>query len=90
LSGQLTLGAGSTRDYDNEKTSTFDNLGNIYGTDFALSNLVSTVRLTWKKNDLLFGLGYRLATGINSKVPHFTTHVSDKDLSASQSQHVLI
>lgn len=83
LSGQLTLGAGSTRDYDNEKTSTFDNLGNIYGTGFCFiePGFNSEINVG-RKTTLLFGLGYRLATGINSNSPHIsTTHVSDKDLS---------
>ncbi|MBN1415204.1 MAG: hypothetical protein JW973_08905 [Bacteroidales bacterium] len=83
MSGQLTLGAGSTRDYQNDKTSTFDNFGNVYGTAFYFVEpaINSEINLG-KKVTLVIGLGYRLATGINTGSPYISsTHVNDRDLS---------
>jgi hypothetical protein len=84
MSCQFTLGAGSTRDYENEKSSTFDNLGNVYGTGFYfIEPVINSEINVGRKTTLIFGLGYRLVNGINSSSHYIsTTHVSDKDLSS--------
>jgi hypothetical protein len=83
MSGQLTLGAGSTRDYENDKTSMFDNFGNIYGTSFYfIEPAVNSEINVGKKTTLVIGLGYRLTTGINENSKYISsTNVSDGDLS---------
>jgi hypothetical protein len=83
MSGQLTVGVGSTRDYQNEKTSTFDNFGNVYGTAFYfIEPEVNSELNLGRKTTLVVGLGYRLATGINANSPYISsTHVSNRDLS---------
>jgi hypothetical protein len=83
MSGQLTLGAGSTRDYQNPKTSTFDNFGNIYGTGFYfLEPAINSEINLGPKTRLIIGLGYRLVNGINPNSSYISlTHVSDRDLS---------
>jgi len=83
MSGQFTLGAGSTRDYENPKTSTFDNFGNISGTGFYfIEPIINTEINLGVKTRLIFGLGYRLVNGINPDSQYISsTHVSDKDLS---------
>ncbi|MFC1692274.1 hypothetical protein ACFL1R_02075 [Candidatus Latescibacterota bacterium] len=65
-SGQLFLGTGTTKDYENKKSSTMDNFGNITGPGFyiiepgvnAEVNMNETVRL-------LVGLSYRIVTGLD-------------------------
>lgn len=85
MSGQFTFGAGSTRDYENEKTSTFDNFGNITGTGFYfIEPVINTEINLGNKTKLIFGLGYRLINGINPESQYISsTHVSDKDLSGA-------
>jgi len=83
LSGQITIGTGSARDYENEKTSTFDNFGNITGTRFYFiePGINTEINLTGKTK-LIIGLGYRLVNGINPESRYIaSTHVSDNDLS---------
>ena len=82
MSGQLTFGAGSTRDYENAKTSTFDNFGNITGTGFYfIEPAINTEINLDSKTKLIIGLGYRLVSGINPESHYISsTHVSDKDL----------
>ncbi len=85
MSGQFTFGAGSTRDYENEKTSTFDNFGNITGTGFYfIEPELNTEINLGEKTKLVFGLGYRLVNGINPDSRYISsTHVSDKDMSGA-------
>ncbi len=83
MSGQLTLGAASTRDYQNDKSNIFDNFGNIYGTSFYFVEpaVNSEINLS-KKTTLVIGIGYRLATGMNSNSNYVSsTHVSNRELS---------
>jgi len=65
-SGQLLLGTGSAKGYEREKTSAFDNFGNISGPGFYLiePGLNVEFNLT-KKTRLLIGLSYRLVTGLD-------------------------
>ena len=83
MSGQLTLGAASTRDYQNDKSNIFDNFGNVYGTYFYfLEPAVNSEINLGKKTTLVIGIGYRLAGGMNDNSPYVSsTHVSNKDLS---------
>ena len=82
-SGQLLLGGGSTKDYQNTKTSPFDNFGNITGPGFyviepglnAEMNFHQTVRL-------VAGLSYRFVLGLDSTDPLVSiTNVNNNDLS---------
>jgi hypothetical protein len=83
MSGQLTLGSASTRDYENEKTNTFDNFGNVSGAGFYFIEPVINAEINLdKKTKLIFGLGYRFASGINPDNRYISsTHISDKDFS---------
>jgi len=83
FSGQITLGVGTTRDYENEKTSTFDNFGNVYGTGFCFIEPVINSEINiGRKTMLIFGLGYRLVGGINSNSHYLSsTHLTNQDLS---------
>ena len=83
MSGQLTLGAGTTKDYENEKTSTFDNFGNVTGTGFYFMEpaLNGEINLG-ARTRLVLGIGYRLVYGINPENENVNlTHVTDRDLS---------
>jgi len=83
VSCQVTLGAGSTKDYENEKSNTFDNFGNVTGAGFYFVEPVINTEINLdNKTRLIVGLGYRLATGINPDSRYISrTHVSDKDFS---------
>ncbi|MFC1485594.1 hypothetical protein ACFL55_01040 [Candidatus Latescibacterota bacterium] len=82
-SGQLFLGAGSTKDYEREKTSAMDNFGNTTGPGFyivepgvnAEVNMHETVRL-------MLGLSYRIVTGLDEDDELISkTNVKGSDLS---------
>jgi len=79
----LLLGGGSTKDYQNPKTSPFDNFGNITGPGFyvvepginAEMNLHTKVRL-------VAGLSYRFVFGLDSSHTLVSlTNVNNRDLS---------
>ncbi len=83
LSGQLTLGKGSTKDYENEKSSLFDNFGNVYGASYYFIEPSANVDINLgEKTTLIIGLGYRHTTGMDPDSRYVSaTHLSSKDLS---------
>lgn len=83
VSGQLLMAAGATKDYERPKTSLMDNFGNTSGPGFWLiePGVMAEVNLS-EKVRLAGGLGYRLATGLDSSDSLVArTRVSDADLS---------
>jgi hypothetical protein len=83
FSGQLLVGFGSTKDYQQPKSSPFDNFANITGPGFFIvepgingeMNLHAKVRL-------VAGVGYRVVVGVDSSDPLVSiTNVDDRDLS---------
>ncbi len=83
FSGQLLLGTGSTKDYEQEKSSTFDNYGNISGPGFLLIEPAINAELNLSvKAKLYLGLGYRIITGLDEDHELISkTKVTNKDLS---------
>ncbi len=83
LNCQLTLGNGSTKDYENEKSSVFDNFGNVTGANFYMVEPGINVEVNLgRKTKLWLGTGYRFVYGIDPGNTHVSiTHVSDRDLS---------
>jgi len=83
-SAQITVGAGTTKDYEQEKTSTFDNFGNITGTGFYFiePGINGEINLGARTRFNL-GIAYRLVNGLNQNNQYVSqTHVSNRDLSA--------
>jgi hypothetical protein len=83
LNAQLTIGNGSTKDYETEKSSVLDNFGNVTGANFYFiePGINGEINLGVKTR-LVLGVGYRFVRGIdqdNEKISK--THVSDSDLS---------
>ena len=85
LNGQFTLGSGSTRDYESEKSNMFDNFGNVTGANFYFIEpaIHGEINLGVRTR-LALGFGYRLVHGIDQNNVHVSnTHVSDNDLSCA-------
>jgi hypothetical protein len=83
LNGLFSFGSGSTKDYESEKSSTFDNFGNVTGARFYFiePGINGEVNLN-AKTRLILGFGYRLVYGIDRNSEYISrTHVSDSDLS---------
>lgn len=83
FSTQLVLAYGSTKDYENPKSSLFDNFWNISGAHFFMSEpgvnleVNLSTRLT-----LVTGISYRYVTGLNEDNENISrTRVTNKDLS---------
>lgn len=82
-SAQLLIGTGTARDYEREKTSLFDNYGNISGPSFFLFEPAVNVELNLTvKTKLVVGLGYRIVMGLDDDHELIsTTGVTNEDLS---------
>ena len=83
LSGQLLLAGGSTKDYEQKKTSTMDNFGNITGPGFFIIEpaILAEANLT-EKTKFVLGLGYRMVSGLDEDDELIAiTNVTNKDLS---------
>jgi hypothetical protein len=82
LGGQLTVASGSTKDYEQQKSSTLDNFGNVTGAGFyMIEPAINTEINLGVKTRLILGLGYRIVNGIDNKSRFVSrTHLSDKDL----------
>jgi hypothetical protein len=83
ISGKLTIGTGTVKNYEQEKSSTFDNFGNISGAVFYFiePGLNGEINLG-AKTRLVLGIGYRLVNGINTSSEYIaSTHVTDHDMS---------
>jgi len=80
---QLLLAAGSTKDYEREKSSLFDNYGNISGPGFYLIEPALNAELNLNaKTRLTLGLGYRYVTGLDEDHELIaSTKVTNEDLS---------
>ena len=83
LNSQLTLGSGSTKDYQNEKSNVFDNFGNVTGANFYLAEAGINGEINLGiKTRFVMGVGYRLVHGIDQDNENIArTHVTDGDLS---------
>ncbi len=83
LNGYVSLGSGSTKDYENEKTSVFDNFGNVTGEKFYFIEPGANCEINLGvKTRLVMGISYRFVNGIDPHNENISnTHVSDNDLS---------
>ena len=83
FSGQVLVGFGTTKDYQQEKSSLFDNFWNITGPGFFLVEPAMNVELNLSvKTRLFLGLGYRIVTGLDEDHELIQlTKVTNKDLS---------
>ena len=83
FSGQLLLGLGSTKDYQQPKTSPFDNFGNITGPGFYVFEPGINAEMNFHtKVRFVAGLGYRFVFGLDSTDPLVSiTNVNNGDLS---------
>lgn len=82
-SAQLLLAYGSTKDYENPKSSLFDNFWNISGAHFFMMEPGVNMEINLsKKITLVMGVSYRYVTGLNEQDENVSiTHVTNKDLS---------
>jgi hypothetical protein len=83
FSGQLLLGFGSTKDYQQPKSSPFDNFGNITGPGFGVLEPGVNAEMNFHtKVRLVAGLSYRIVFGLDSTDPLVSiTNVDNRDLS---------
>lgn len=83
FSGQMLLGIGSTRDYEQSKTNLFDNFANVFGPGFLFIEPGINAELNFTNSTrLVIGLSYRLAGGLDEDDELIDkTKVTDKDLS---------
>lgn len=83
FSGQLLLATGSTKDYEQEKSSTFDNYGNISGPSYFLIEPAINAELNLSvKAKLYLGFGFRIVTGLDEDHELISmTKVTNEDLS---------
>ena len=83
FSGQLLLGGGSTKDYQQPKSSPFDNFGNITGPGFYVIEPGLNAEMNFHtKVRLVAGLSYRIVLGLDSTDPLVSiTNVDNSDLS---------
>ncbi len=82
-SGQILIGGGSTKDYENPKSGLFDNFWNISGANFFLMepgiNLEMNIntRITF-----VIGLSYRYVSGLDEDTENVQiTHLTNKEMS---------
>ena len=83
VSGQLTIGTGSVRDYESEKSNIWDNFGNISGNNFYIIRPVINGEINIStKTRMVLGFGYNYITGTDNNSSNVSSsHVSDRDLS---------
>jgi hypothetical protein len=83
FSGQLLVGGGSTKDYQQPKSSVFDNFGNITGPGFFVIEPGLNAEMNFHtKVRFVAGLSYRLVFGLDSTDPLVSiTNVNNSDLS---------
>jgi hypothetical protein len=66
FNSQLLLAYGSTKDYENPKSSFFDNFWNISGTYYYLAEPGINLEINLRPNiSLCAGISYRFVTGLN-------------------------
>jgi hypothetical protein len=83
FSGQTILAYGTTKDYEQEKSSLFDNFWNISGTSFYLIEPGINMEINLKeKMRFVTGLSYRFVTGLDENNHYVSrTNVTNQDLS---------
>ena len=83
FSGQLLAGSATTKDYEQEKSSPYDNFGNITGPRFYIIEPGVNVEANLHaKVKLVIGLSYRIAYGLDEDHELIaTTGVTNKDFS---------
>ncbi|MFC1484289.1 hypothetical protein ACFL4U_03100 [Candidatus Neomarinimicrobiota bacterium] len=86
FSGQVLLGSATTKDYEAEKSSPYDNFGNITGPRFYIIEPGVNVEANLHvKAKLVMGLSYRIAYGLDEDHELIaTTGVTNKDFSGIQ------
>ena len=83
LSAQLVVAYGSTKDYENPKSSLFDNFWNISGERFTLTEPGVNIEVNLSDGiALVAGAGYRFVSGIDSGNEYVDiTHLTSQDMS---------
>ena len=82
-SGQTILAYGTTKDYEQEKSSLFDNFWNISGTSYYMIEPGINLEVNLKEN-LRFstGISYRFVTGLDEYNQYVSiTNVTNEDMS---------
>lgn len=82
-SGQLLIGYGTTKDYENTKSGLLDNFWNISGANFFLMEPGINLEINISTGmTLSTGLSYRYASGLNEYNENVQiTHLTSRDLS---------
>ena len=82
-SGQLLIGYGTTKDYENTKSGLLDNFWNISGANFFLMEPGINLEINIKTGmTFITGLSYRYASGLNENNENVQiTHLTSRDLS---------
>lgn len=83
ISAQLVVAYGSTKDYENPKSSLFDNFWNISGERFMMTEPGVSLEVNLSPGiALVAGAGYRFVSGIDSGNEYVDiTHLSNQDMS---------
>ncbi|MFO7619677.1 MAG: hypothetical protein R6W81_00220, partial [Bacteroidales bacterium] len=83
VSGQMVIAYGSTKDYENPKSSLFDNFWNISGERFMMTEPGVNAEVNLSEGiTLVAGVSYRFVTGIDPDNEYVEiTHVSSQDMS---------
>lgn len=83
LSGQLIVAYGSVKDYENPKSSLFDNFWNISGERFMMTEPGVSAEVNLSEGvTLVAGVSYRFVSGIDPGNEYVDiTHVSSQDMS---------
>jgi peptidoglycan/LPS O-acetylase OafA/YrhL len=83
LSAQLVVAWGSTKDYENPKSSLFDNFWNISGERFMMTEPGVNLEVNISEGiALVAGAGYRFVSGIDSANEYIDiTHLTSQDMS---------
>jgi peptidoglycan/LPS O-acetylase OafA/YrhL len=83
VSGQMIIAYGSTKDYENPKSSMFDNFWNISGERFMMTEPGVNAEVNLSEGvTLVAGVSYRFVNGIDPNNEYVEiTHVSSQDMS---------
>jgi hypothetical protein len=83
LSGQLLLASGTTKDYEDPKSSLFDNFWNISGANFYIIEPGINLEINLsRKITFVTGISYRYVTGLDETNENVSiTHISNIGLS---------
>ncbi len=83
ISAQLIIAYGTTKDYENPKSSLFDNFWNISGERFMMTEPGVNIEVNLSEGvALVAGAGYRFVSGIDSGNEYVDiTHLTSQDMS---------